>query len=1257
MKSRVTLLTALLLASLTPCHGEEAAPREPTNFSTGLSARQRILLDAGWRFHRGEIPGLTLGASGTPVTAWRWTADERARSDAEKMAAPDLDTSGGNWKEAKTGDDTFRGRVGFSWYRTTLPNVSRVIPSLHFESVDDNARVYLNGKRLTSHEGWDDPFDVDLTPAWKADGSNVLAVLVENTAGMGGIIGPVSLQTERGYKADGPALPAFNDRDWRPVHLPHDFVVEGTFDEHADRNHGYLRATNAWYRKTFEIPATEKGKSLWIDFDGVYRDSKVWLNGHYLGQHKSGYTSFRFDISKVANCGGENVLAVYVDARHFEGWWYEGGGIYRRVWLNAADPLHVAPWGTFVTSSLPEPGAGRNVSPAKVQIETTLANDGSSSADATLVSRVMDDHDHVVATASMPVSVPANVRKDFTQRVTVEKPELWSIETPRMYHLVSTIERNGQPVDSVRTPFGIRTIRFDANTGFFLNGKPVKIQGVCNHQDFAGLGIAVPDALEYWRVKKMKEMGANGWRMSHNPPTPSLLDACDELGTVVMDENRHLGDSEGNLAEVANMVQRDRNHPSIIMWSMCNEQPAAGTKEGGDIFAAMKATVLKYDPTRPVTSANNSGWFGKGFTYVEDLMGVNYNTQVYDAFHKEHPRMPLFASETASTTTTRGEYANDSAKALVSSYQMTDDSWAPVAERPFVAGSFVWTGFDYKGEPTPCNWPSINSHFGILDMCGFPKDNYYYYLSWWKTKPIVHLLPHWTWPGKEGQNIRVIALSNCQRVELFLNGRSLGAKEMPRNGHLDWEVQYEPGTLLAKGYDATGKVTATDSNETTGAPASLRLKTDRAGLTADGEDVTPVEVDVLDAQGRIVPTADNIVMFKVSGAGHVAGVGNGNPGDHDPDKSDYRHAFHGKCLVVVGADEKPGAIELTATSPGLLPASLPLSASAGHLRVEYPSAVQSAEAKKVDVPFILGADISWVQEQEDEGIRFSDRGAHKDIFAILRDRKLNWIRLRIFNDPKADNGYSKKGYCDLEHTLQMARRIKAAEMKFLLDFHYSDTWADPAHQIKPSAWQGLHGKELENAVETYTREVVAALKRQGTGPDMVQIGNEISNGFMWPDGQVWKSKDWDTFCGLLKAGIRGAKQADPSVKIMLHLAWGGQNTQSRAFMDKVLSKGVEFDVLGQSYYPRWQRTLDDLKANLTDLAGRYKQDIIVVEYAAPHIREINDIVHGLPGGKGCGTFFWEPTKGGPGGPGVFEGNGTTKPEIDIYPELATQYGK
>ena len=520
------------------------------------------------------------------------------------MAAPGLDTTGGGWKDAASGNDTFGGRVGFAWFRTSLPRHKGPGHLLHFECVDDNATVYLNGRRLMRHEGWDDPFTVDLARAWKESGPNELAVLVENTAGAGGITAPVFLQNAAAGAASGPAGCDYDDRDWRIVHLPHDFIIEGAFSPKADGNHGSLPTTTGWYRLTFDLPAADRGKSLWIDFDGVYRESKVWLNGNYLGRHASGYTGFRYDITPYANCGGRNVLAVHVDPRRFEGWWYEGGGIYRHVWLNAASPLHLAPGGTFVSAELPEPNPSIRSESAKLSIRTTIANTTKADAAVTVVSRVLDAAGKSVATVSTPVTVPAGKDFDLGQSTSVPEVHRWSLESPYLYRLAVEVRRDGLALDAEATPFGIRTIRFDADRGFFLNGKPVKIQGTCNHQDFVGVGVGVPDTLEYWRVRQLQRMGANAWRMSHNPPTPALLDACDELGMLVMDENRHVGDSEENLAEVANLVQRDRNHPSVIMWSMCNEEwSCQGTPQGGRIFAHMMETVRKYDATRPITCA------------------------------------------------------------------------------------------------------------------------------------------------------------------------------------------------------------------------------------------------------------------------------------------------------------------------------------------------------------------------------------------------------------------------------------------------------------------------------------------------------------------------------------------------------------------------------------------------------------------------------------------------------------------------------
>jgi beta-galactosidase len=955
--------------------------------------RVRVRFDAGWRFRRDPAPA----AAGGEAFRWSWR-----RADVNTLDLPSLpaDLEQGDWQPTSPGRDVFRGRRGFVWYRADLgAGAKGQGQALHFEGVDDNAVVYLNGARFMRHEGWDDPFDVPLGQAWKPEGPNLVVVLVQNTDGPGGIMGPVTLESPQPETVPAEVRPDYDDRapsgPWRMVHLPHDYVVEEPFDQRADTSHGSLPRIPAWYRKTFDLPASYRGKSLWIDFDGVYRSSVVWLNGHKLGEHPGGYTSFRYDITAHANIGGRNVLAVRVDPRRAEGWWYEGGGIYRHVWLNAADPLHVAPWGTFVratvrgsgeavkygsmgvwacgsggvrsetgssTPILPSPaGAGTRHTPilfpqgpdagvleraaADLTIETTLVNASAQPQTCVLTSRVIDPDGKTVATVRTTQAIPASGSVEVTQTASLASAALWSLETPRLYRLQTTVSRDERTVDRVETPFGIRTIRFDAEKGFFLNGKPVKLKGTCNHQDHAGVGIGVPDSLQEWRIRRLKAMGSNAYRCSHNPPAAELLDACDRLGMLVMDENRHLGDTMSaktprgtaatDLSELRSMLLRDRNHPSIIMWSMFNEEGLQGTPEGARIFSAMKELTRRLDPTRPVTEAMNGGW-GQGVTLVTDLQGINYGIDRYDPFHRSFPALPVLGSETASTVGTRGIYENDRQRGYVSAYDVNrpgwgataEGAWKPIADRPFMAGAFVWTGFDYKGEPTPYGWPCINSHFGIMDICGFPKDNYYYYQAWWGEKPVVHLLPHWNWPGKEGQPVRVWCHSNCERVELFLNGKSLGAKEMPRYGHLEWSVPYAPGRLEAKGHRGD-RVIASDRVETTGPPAAIRLKSDRMRLVADGEDVTVVEVQVVDAEGRVVPVVDNLVQFSVTGAGQVAGVGNGDPSSHEPDRASQRHVFNGMCMVLVQAGERPGRIVLRATSPGLKGATLELRSAGG----------------------------------------------------------------------------------------------------------------------------------------------------------------------------------------------------------------------------------------------------------------------------------------------------------------------------------------
>ncbi len=909
--------------------------------------RLRLRFDDDWKFKKDAVAVRNVRGP----FSWKWKPATQGTTLRTADLPADLDQ--GDWKPIELGAYVFRGGFNHAWYRTDIghepKNASKLI---HFEAVDDNCAVFLNGVGLTIHRGWNDPFDVSSTTAWKPDGPNILTVLVQNTGGDGGIIGSVDFLVPQLKLNPAQAKPGFVDKSWRHVDLPHDYVVEGTFDRRADTSHGSLPTTPAWYRKTFALPLSYKGKSVWIDFDGVYRDSTVWLNGHELGHHPSGYIGFRHDLNKFANFGGKNVLAVRVDPTKGEGWWYEGGGIYRHVWLNVANPVHVQPWGVYVRTGVRgiETGLGlyvrasvHGVEPADptgdLAISTTIVNDTGKRQSVVVTTTVYDPIGQRVATTKTTKTLSGG-SAIVSQKATIFRAKLWSADNPNLYHMVTEVSKAGQTVDRVETPFGIRTLRWDKNLGFFLNEKPLKLQGTCNHQDHAGVGIAMPDSLLYWRIKKLKEMGSNAYRCSHNPPAAELLDACDRLGMVVMDETRHLGDTslaktpEGtkatDLTELKSMLLRDRNHPSVIMWSLANEEGLQGTDEGAQIFKAMMAVGRKLDPTRPATSAMNGG-YAKGFTLVQDLQGFNYNIYAYDPIHKQFPNLPLYGSETASTVSTRGIYANDAAKGYVSAYDVNapdwgataEDGWRPIGERPYIAGGFVWTGFDYKGEPTPYGWPCINSHFGIIDIAGFPKDNFYYYKAWWGKEPVVHVLPHWNWKGQEGKPIDVWVYSNADRVELYLNGKKLGDKPMPKFGHVSWKVPYTPGVLIAKGYKGS-KLIATDKVETTGAPAQIKVFTDRANLTSDNQDLSVVQVQILDAKGRVVPTASNLVKFSLKGTGRIAGVGNGDPSSHEPDKASRRSAFNGLCMALIQATHSKGEIVLTASSPGLKPATLRL---------------------------------------------------------------------------------------------------------------------------------------------------------------------------------------------------------------------------------------------------------------------------------------------------------------------------------------------
>jgi beta-galactosidase len=726
------------------------------------------------------------------------------------------------------------------------------------------------------------------------------------------------------------AMPKFDDSGWSQVTVPHDWAValpfaQGPEVKGSDRGaaHGFKaigrefpQNSIGWYRTPIEVTAADKGRRIWLEFDGVFRDAIVFVNGYDVARNESGYAPFAVPIDEFLDYdGGPNVITVRADASLGEGWFYEGAGIYRHVELVRADPLHIANWGTFVRTDVGSAGA-------TVRVATDVVNSGATPVQA-ILRVIMNDPGGRSTEFSEPVALnlAAGEERTVEQRIDVPHPQLWSLEQRNLYSARSELHVGDVLVDQTDTQFGIRTIGFDPERGFFLNGKPTKLLGTCNHQDHAGVGAGIPDALHRWRVAQLLEMGSNAWRSAHNPPSTALLDACDELGMLMICEQRINSSSAEAVSELERMIRRDRNHPSVILWSLGNEEPHQASERGARVNADLQQHVRRLDPTRPTTFAMDNGWDG-GVGRVVDVLGFNYRTNQMEAYHARHPEQPIIGTETASTVATRGEYGNDPARHIVRAYDTehpwwatTAEEWWPiVADRPYIAGGFVWTGFDYRGEPTPYSeWPSISSQFGILDTCGFPKDNYYYYRAWWRPdRPLVHLLPHWNWPGREGQPIEVWAHGNTDEVELRLNGRSLGRKAMQRNRHLQWTVPYAAGRLEAIGYNR-GRIAARDVRETTGAARSLALTIDRR-MAKRGE-VVIANVAVLDARGRTVPTADNLVHFSASEA-EIIGVGNGNPNSLEPDVATDRRAFNGlaQAIVRVGG---PGPADIAVASDGL----------------------------------------------------------------------------------------------------------------------------------------------------------------------------------------------------------------------------------------------------------------------------------------------------------------------------------------------------
>lgn len=745
------------------------------------------------------------------------------------------------------------------------------------------------------------------------------------------------LEADQESQLTVPHTQNFDDSKWEKICLPHDWGMKAEYAEDQFKVKGYRKLGGrtpensiGWYRKTFKMNA-DRDCRYQLEFEGIFRDAQIWMNGIFLGRHVSGYTPVEFDVTECLNYGtdAENVITVRADATHAELWSYEGAGIYRNVWLTQTAPVYIPQGGTFVTSQVADQGGN-----AMISADIEIKNETVREVELKIRQRITDNKGRQMTAGNKNIRLSSLSTQTFHTSLVIPDARLWTLEDPHLYHLHTEIWIDGKQTDNYETRFGVRTIRFDADKGFFLNGKRVQIQGVCCHQDHAGVGAAVPDRLNFWRIERLKEYGVNAYRASHNPPTPSVLEACDSLGMLVMDEMRVLSSSSEGLNEMKTIIRRDRNHPSVILWCMGNEEPAIqGNEKGRMILRRMKEIQRKMDPTRLCTAAMNGDW-GKGFTCETDVQGSNYyHIGNIDEVHKQFPKLPCLFSEEASTVMTRGIYETSASKGFHQAYDHDRPGWGATAQewmryvdaRPYIAGAFVWTGFDYGGESTIHYWPGVVSHFGILDYCGFPKDAFWYYKAWWTPTPVIHLLPHWNGIGRDTINVQ--AYTNMDEVELFLNGRSLGKKIVGKFDIPTWKVKYRPGKLVIRG-KKDGKHFS-ETVETTGVPENLLLTSETGTILKGADnDIAVITVEVTDKKGRRVPDASSRIDFKVEN-GIILGVGNGHPSSHEPDQFDnptqaYRNAFGGLAQIIIKSDASGKAVRLIATSGTLKGAELEL---------------------------------------------------------------------------------------------------------------------------------------------------------------------------------------------------------------------------------------------------------------------------------------------------------------------------------------------
>ncbi len=740
---------------------------------------------------------------------------------------------------------------------------------------------------------------------------------------------------------EGPYSAKFDDSKWEEVRIPHDWVTTLPYAQKASHSHGYKtvgykypETSVGWYRKSIYIEKEDLGKQISLQFDGIFRNARVWFNGFYLGTEPSGYATQVYDVTEYVNYGGDNLICVRADATLEEGWFYEGAGIYRDAWLIKTGKVSVAPFGTFVYADLKAP-----YDKTVVHIDTEIHNSTLDRQSCQIEQRLLDaDGKEVGKATAATLDLQGKQTSGCKQQLTFNNPHLWSTTDPYLYQVETTIKVNGQVTDVYITTTGFREVAFDADKGFLLNGKPMELKGVNLHQDHAGVGAAIPNALQAWRIQQLKQFGCNAYRASHNPMTPALLDICDREGILVIDENRLTGINTEHLRLLENMIKRDRNHPSVILWSDGNEEwGIENTIQGTRIAAAMREYTRLLDPTRHSTIANaGGGEMIKGL----DVVGFNYIMQNdVDNRKKNHPTWKIVGTEETTGCGTRGVYFNspDQPGHMVAMNRDTthhhienviERGWQFYADRPWAAGLFYWTGFDYRGEPNPLSYPAHDSEFGILDYCGFWKDEAWYLKSWWTDEPTLHLFPHWNLQGHEGEEIELWAYSNCDEVELIVNGKKLGRQTMPKNGHLKWKATYQPGKVVAIGYK-NGKRILTETLETTKPADKIIMTSDKQTITADGLDVAVVNIELKDAKGRFVPDACPMLTFRLEGNGRIIGAGNGDPSylgaDHPKDKDCKEFsipAFNGYAQVLIQSNRDAGNIQLKCVANGLKDGSI-----------------------------------------------------------------------------------------------------------------------------------------------------------------------------------------------------------------------------------------------------------------------------------------------------------------------------------------------